>query len=99
MPLNARPSEVSKLLIPNDHSLILITVPSPAPPVVALVGLLGILVGEQILPLAKSLRNRVSAVASWLHPDQAAHVWAFASRWGAAFAHPRPARQRHSWLK
>jgi XapX domain-containing protein len=33
----------------------LINVRSPAPPVVALVGLLGILVGEQIVPVAKHL--------------------------------------------
>lgn len=33
----------------------LIGVRSPAPPVVALVGLLGILVGEQIVPLARRL--------------------------------------------
>jgi XapX domain-containing protein len=33
----------------------LINVRSPAPPVVALVGLLGILIGEQIVPVAKHL--------------------------------------------
>lgn len=33
----------------------LINVRSPAPPVIALVGLLGILVGEQLPPLAKRL--------------------------------------------
>jgi XapX domain-containing protein len=33
----------------------LLGVRSPAPPVVALVGLLGILVGEQIVPIAKRL--------------------------------------------
>ncbi len=32
----------------------LLGVRSPAPPVVALIGLLGILVGEQIVPLVKS---------------------------------------------
>ncbi|MFG1464160.1 XapX domain-containing protein [Xanthobacter sp. DSM 24535] len=35
----------------------LINVRSPAPPVVALVGLLGILVGEQIVPVARHLLN------------------------------------------
>lgn len=29
---------------------------SPAPPAIALIGLLGILVGEQLLPLARTLR-------------------------------------------
>lgn len=33
----------------------LLNVRSPAPPVVALMGLLGILLGEQIVPLAKQL--------------------------------------------
>ncbi len=45
----------------------LINVRSPAPPVVALVGLLGILVGEQIVPFAKTLWNREPAAVSWLH--------------------------------
>jgi len=33
----------------------LLNVRSPAPPLVALVGLLGILAGEQIIPLAKQM--------------------------------------------
>lgn len=33
----------------------LLNVRSPAPPIIALVGLLGILLGEQIVPLAKHL--------------------------------------------
>jgi XapX domain-containing protein len=33
----------------------LMGVRSPAPPVIALIGLLGILLGEQIMPMAKSL--------------------------------------------
>lgn len=45
----------------------LINVRSPAPPVVALVGLLGILVGEQIVPIAKGLWNNEPAATSWLH--------------------------------
>ncbi|ASR11799.1 DUF1427 family protein [Rhizobium leguminosarum bv. viciae] len=44
----------------------LLNVRSPAPPVVALIGLLGILVGEQLVPLAKSIWAREPA-ASWLH--------------------------------
>ncbi|MEL7940205.1 XapX domain-containing protein [Pseudomonas delhiensis] len=35
----------------------LLNVRSPAPPLVALVGLLGILVGEQIIPVGKQLLN------------------------------------------
>lgn len=45
----------------------LLNVRSPAPPVVALIGLLGILVGEQLVPLAKSVWAREPAALSWLH--------------------------------
>lgn len=45
----------------------LLNVRSPAPPVVALVGLLGILVGEQVIPFAKTLLNKESAAVSWMH--------------------------------
>lgn len=45
----------------------LLNVRSPAPPVVALVGLLGILVGEQVIPLARTLWARETAAVSWLH--------------------------------
>ncbi|MGH6805600.1 MAG: XapX domain-containing protein [Ensifer adhaerens] len=45
----------------------LLNVRSPAPPVVALIGLLGILVGEQLAPLAKSIWTRQPAALSWLH--------------------------------
>ncbi len=44
----------------------LLNVRSPAPPVVALIGLLGILVGEQLVPLAKGIWAREPAL-SWLH--------------------------------
>ncbi len=45
----------------------LLNVRSPAPPIVALVGLLGILVGEQVLPLARTLWRKEPAALSWLH--------------------------------
>lgn len=44
----------------------LINVRSPAPPVVALIGLLGILVGEQIPPLVKCFVSREPTIQSWL---------------------------------
>ncbi len=40
----------------------LIGVRSPAPPVVALVGLAGILLGEQIVPVAKRIADRTELV-------------------------------------
>jgi len=48
----------------------LLNVRSPAPPVVALIGLLGMLAGEQIPPLAKSLWLREPLAVSWLHRIQ-----------------------------
>src|SRR5207302_2784235 len=45
----------------------LLNVRSPAPPVIALIGLLGIMVGEQIPPLVKSLWLNEPLALSWLH--------------------------------
>ena len=45
----------------------LINVRSPAPPVIALIGLLGILLGEQIPPLAKSIWLGEPINLSWFH--------------------------------
>ena len=45
----------------------LINVRSPAPPVVALIGLLGILVGEQVVPFAKTILAKEPAAVSWLN--------------------------------
>lgn len=53
----------------------LLDVRSPAPPLVALVGLLGILIGEQIIPVGKQLL-RGSAFASACTKTQATtHVF------------------------
>ena len=43
----------------------LLNVRSPAPPLVALVGLLGILAGEQIVPLARQLAAGTGLVQAW----------------------------------
>jgi XapX domain-containing protein len=40
----------------------LIDVRSPAPPVIALIGLLGILAGEQVPPLARNLWLQVESI-------------------------------------
>ncbi|AHK46332.1 MULTISPECIES: XapX domain-containing protein [Ensifer] len=45
----------------------LLNVRSPAPPVVALVGLLGILVGEQLVPFARTLWSKEPAAVSWIN--------------------------------
>ena len=53
----------------------LFQVRSPAPPVVALVGLLGILLGEQIPPLVKQLWATESSHVSWIRGQVAPHVF------------------------
>jgi XapX domain-containing protein len=51
----------------------LLDVRSPAPPVVALIGLFGILVGEQVIPIAKrAFAGR--EVASFVKTECAEHV-------------------------
>lgn len=52
----------------------LINVRSPAPPVIALVGLLGILVGEQIVPLAKRLISPDPVNVGWVKEECAPHI-------------------------
>ena len=43
----------------------LINVRSPAPPAIALIGLLGMLVGEQIVPVAKRMIDGVPLTRAW----------------------------------
>jgi XapX domain-containing protein len=53
----------------------LVQVRSPAPPVVALIGLFGILVGEQIPPLVKGWMARKPAAVSWLNHQVKPHMF------------------------
>jgi XapX domain-containing protein len=48
---------------------------SPAPPIVALVGLLGILLGEQIPPLVKQVFQREVQSTSWLADQVKPHLF------------------------
>lgn len=52
----------------------LLQVRSPAPPLVALVGLLGILLGEQVPPLAKTFLHRQATATAWLHEQVKPHM-------------------------
>ena len=47
----------------------LLQVRSPAPPVVALIGLLGMLVGEQVVPPIKRLLAGEPVTAAWFHAE------------------------------
>lgn len=52
----------------------LLNVRSPAPPVIALVGLLGILLGEQIVPFAKRVWSGKPDVVAETRADCAEHI-------------------------
>ena len=53
----------------------LLNVRSPAPPVVALIGLLGILLGEQILPVGRQMIGGTSIRTAWQHMRCGQHVF------------------------
>lgn len=53
----------------------LLQVRSPAPPVVALVGLLGILVGEQAVPIVKRVIQREAITVGWMREQCGPHVF------------------------
>jgi len=53
----------------------LLNVRSPAPPLVALVGLLGILLGEQIIPLGKHMLAGLSLVGACREAGCVAHLF------------------------
>jgi XapX domain-containing protein len=47
----------------------LLQVRSPAPPIIALIGLFGMLIGEQIVPTAKRLIAGESVTAAWFQSE------------------------------
>ena len=53
----------------------LLNIRSPAPPLVALVGLLGILVGEQAIPVTKQLLSGNTLAAAWQQAKCTAHIF------------------------
>jgi XapX domain-containing protein len=53
----------------------LLNVRSPAPPVIALVGLLGILLGEQVVPLAKHILGSRDIDSAPIHHQARHHVF------------------------
>ncbi len=59
------------LLVGMIYSLL--GVRSPAPPIIALVGLAGILLGEQIVPIAKRLADRTE-LTRFVREDCSQHV-------------------------
>lgn len=69
----------------------LIDVRSPAPPIVALVGLFGILAGEQIPPLVKGYMQQKPAGLAWLRHQVRPHMFGHMPR-GRSTAPAEPAR-------
>ncbi len=53
----------------------LLNVRSPAPPVIALIGLLGILLGEQAVPLAKRIFVKQPVTLGWMKEQCMPHVF------------------------
>jgi XapX domain-containing protein len=53
----------------------LLNVRSPAPPLVALVGLLGILAGEQVIPVGKQLLAGTKLSAAWRQAQCTRHLF------------------------
>ncbi|UJW77170.1 XapX domain-containing protein [Rhizobium sp. SL42] len=52
----------------------LLNVRSPAPPVIALIGLFGILAGEQVVPVARRILSREPMNISWFRTHCAPHI-------------------------
>jgi XapX domain-containing protein len=53
----------------------LLNVRSPAPPLVALVGLLGILIGEQVIPIGRQVVAGTSLGSAWQQAKCASHMF------------------------
>ena len=53
----------------------LLNVRSPAPPIIALVGLLGILLGEQIPPLIKQYLHKDAQPTAWMREQVKPHMF------------------------
>jgi XapX domain-containing protein len=53
----------------------LLNVRSPAPPVVALLGLLGMLIGEQIIPMARHMLDGSHLAAAWRQSHCTSHIF------------------------
>ena len=76
-----------------------LNVRSPAPPIVALVGLLGILLGEQLPPLLKQWRQPPAARSAWFDEQVKPHCLGQlpgASSARAAHANATPTSDIHS---
>jgi len=53
----------------------LLHVRSPAPPIIALIGLLGILAGEQVIPIGKKVLSGASFHTAWQAAGSQTHLF------------------------
>ena len=58
----------------------LINVRSPAPPAIALIGLLGMLAGEQVVPIIKRMASGEPVSAAWLRKECVARFTGVAAK-------------------
>jgi XapX domain-containing protein len=66
-------SLVTGVLVGVIYSVL--NVRSPAPPLVALVGLLGILIGEQVIPIGRQVVAGTSLGSAWQQAKCASHMF------------------------
>jgi XapX domain-containing protein len=69
----------------------LLNIRSPAPPVVALVGLFGILLGEQIVPMTKRMIAGQPIHIGWIKSQSIPHVFGHMPK-ASAIAPEKPGR-------
>jgi XapX domain-containing protein len=76
----------------------LLHVRSPAPPLIALLGLLGILAGEQVIPVAKQLMAGHGLATAWRQAKCASHMFGLlpGSPADAAAAVAASSEEKHS---
>lgn len=67
-----------------------LNVKSPAPPVVALLGLLGMLAGEQAVPLIKRIWHKEPITAAWWRQECLPKMTGIAPKPAAVVAQPTP---------
>jgi XapX domain-containing protein len=65
----------------------LISVRSPAPPAIALIGLLGMLLGEQVVPIAKRVASGEPVSLSWFCKQCAPQITGVQANAAATAAH------------
>ena len=90
------PSLVTGVLVGVIYSLL--NVRSPAPPLVALVGLLGILIGEQVIPIGRQVVAGTSLGRAWQQAKHASHMFGMlrGRLAGAAATMTEISTERHS---